>query len=108
MVLLDKRECNKILKFVQQCQRYCKGCISSCNNIISFTSILLHVDSKIATKIIVSQYLMTMTEFAKKMMMGICYHDKGSKKLNTCIRFFLHMVYLLFRTEDAGFNLRSS
>jgi hypothetical protein len=22
------------------------------------------------------------------------YHDDGSKKLNACIRFFLHMVYL--------------
>ncbi len=24
----------------------------------------------------------------------VCYHDDRSKELNTCIRFFLHMVYL--------------
>jgi hypothetical protein len=24
----------------------------------------------------------------------VSYHDDGSKKLNACIRFFLHMVYL--------------
>jgi hypothetical protein len=23
----------------------------------------------------------------------VCYHEDGSKKLNACIRFFLHMVY---------------
>jgi hypothetical protein len=25
---------------------------------------------------------------------NVCYHDDGSKELNACIRFLLHMVYL--------------
>jgi hypothetical protein len=29
--------------------------------------------------------------------MGVRYHDDGSKKLNACILFLSHMVYLLFR-----------